>query len=78
MSRFSTCVLLVVLGTPLGLASEAPARPPSANGDRGKTASPSTGGARLESLRLAIEDLIATFGQQYPQGREYLARLEPL
>jgi formylglycine-generating enzyme required for sulfatase activity/cytochrome c553 len=32
----------------------------------------------LGSLRLAIEDLIETFGQRYPQGREYLARLESL
>ena len=31
-----------------------------------------------ESLRDAIEDLIATFGPRYPQGREYLARLDRL
>jgi len=29
-----------------------------------------------ESLRLAIEDMIATFGSRYPMGREYLQRLE--
>ncbi len=32
-------------------------------------------GAEAGALRLAIEDLIATFGQGYPRGREYLARL---
>lgn len=31
-----------------------------------------------ESLRLAIEDLIATYGDQYPKGDEFLARLEGL
>ena len=31
-----------------------------------------------ESLRRAIEDLIATFGERYPQGREYLRRLDEL
>ena len=30
------------------------------------------------ALRAAIEDLMATFGQQYPRGREYLARLAEL
>ncbi len=29
---------------------------------------------RLQSLRLAIEDLIATFGERYPNGPEYLDR----
>ncbi len=29
-----------------------------------------------ESLRLAIQDLIETFGPRYPKGKEYLARLE--
>ena len=29
-----------------------------------------------KALRLAIEDLIQTFGERYPKGREYLARLE--
>ena len=31
--------------------------------------------ARQRSLRLAVEDLVETFGQRYPRGREYLARL---
>ena len=30
------------------------------------------------ALRLAIEDLLATFGEKYPNGREYLRRLEKL
>ena len=33
---------------------------------------------RLESLRLAIEDLIATFGDRYPQGAKFLERWEQL
>ena len=28
------------------------------------------------TLRLAIEDLIATFGDEYPRGPEYLSLLE--
>jgi len=31
-----------------------------------------------ESLRLAIEDLIETFGAKYPKGTEYLKRLEEI
>lgn len=31
-----------------------------------------------QSLRLAIEDLIQSFGSRYPKGPEYLARLEAL
>ena len=32
----------------------------------------------LQSLRLAIEDLTATFGRRYPKGQEFLARLSKL
>ena len=32
--------------------------------------------AGRRSLRVAVEDLIETFGDSYPRGREYLARLE--
>ncbi|HIJ69914.1 MAG TPA: hypothetical protein HPP87_00960 [Planctomycetes bacterium] len=32
--------------------------------------------SKVESLRLAVEDLIQTFGQQYPNGRVYLEKLE--
>lgn len=48
--------------------------------DRPKQYDPETAGRkqtlryRLESLRLAIEDLIETFGQRYPNGEEFLAR----
>ena len=31
-----------------------------------------------ESLRLAINDLIATFGNRYPKGKQYLARLDAI
>ncbi len=34
------------------------------------------GAHEVESLRLAIEDLIATYGDRYPGGREYLRRLD--
>ncbi len=30
----------------------------------------------LDALRLAIDDLIKTFGGRYPKGREYLARMD--
>ena len=32
----------------------------------------------LTSLRMAIEDLIATFGKRYPQGAQYLEQLATL
>jgi len=32
----------------------------------------------VESLRLALEDLVETFGPRYPKGRAYLDRLEDL
>ncbi len=32
----------------------------------------------IDSLRLAIEDLTQTFGNNYPNGKKYLARLEKL
>ena len=32
----------------------------------------------LRALRMAIEDLTATFGERYPKGREYLRRLAAL
>ena len=33
---------------------------------------------KIPSLRLAIEDLISTFGSRYPKGRDYLRRLDSL
>ncbi len=35
-------------------------------------------GVKLKSLRLAIEDLVATFGKRYPRGSRYLKQLETL
>jgi len=37
-----------------------------------------SGEGNRESLKLAIEDLISTFGDKYPKGKEYLARLEKI
>ena len=50
----------------LGPASAANPRRPVAKADPGE----------VESLRVAIEDLIETFGDRYPRGREFLARLK--
>mgnify|MGYP005834032231 CR=1 FL=1 len=36
------------------------------------------GNLRLEPLRLAIADLVETFGERYPRGGEFLRRLEAL
>ena len=38
-------------------------------------ATPAAARGEAEALRLAIDDLIATFGDAYPKGRDYLARL---
>ena len=72
--------VLWVSAVPGVLATDAPppdSLPPGAparsQGLAGETLS---GDSR--SLRLAIEDLTATFGHQYPKGREYLRRLEEL
>ncbi|MCX6873691.1 MAG: discoidin domain-containing protein, partial [Verrucomicrobia bacterium] len=41
--------------------------------------SPSSGlGSNPEALRLAINDLLATFGERYPRGKEFLQRLDDL
>jgi formylglycine-generating enzyme required for sulfatase activity len=32
----------------------------------------------FRALRLAVEDLAATFGQEYPKGRQYLSRLDAM
>jgi formylglycine-generating enzyme required for sulfatase activity len=47
---------------------------PSSGGGGGTAYS----GCTTESVRLAIEDLILTFGPEYPGGPDYLARLESL
>jgi hypothetical protein len=41
---------------------------------RGQPVSP----AAVQSLRAAIEDLAANFGERYPAGRQYLARLDAI
>ena len=43
-----------------------------------RTAADELDSVNLKSLRLAIEDLVATFGKRYPRGTEYLKRLETL
>jgi len=77
MSRFLTCALLLAWTAPPLFAVEGSALPPSGKEDLA-AAAPSTAGVNLKALRLAIEDLIATFGPRYTKGREYLARLEAL
>ncbi|MBI5688190.1 MAG: SUMF1/EgtB/PvdO family nonheme iron enzyme [Verrucomicrobia bacterium] len=39
---------------------------------------PAPGDHAIKSLRLAINDLITTHGAKYPQGRDYLTRLDAL
>ncbi len=72
MNRVSLCSLLV-FGLFLGAFQTASAAEPTAD-DLADDLSRST----VESLRAAVEDLTATFGQEYPKGREYLARLDRL
>jgi len=47
----------------------------ASGGGGGSTNTPSN---TRESLRLAIDDLIASFGASYPNGKDYLARLDAL
>jgi len=54
-----------------------PAPPcPAAEPPADSTDSPGVDRRAWESLRLAIDDLIDSFGPEYPRGREYLERLE--
>lgn len=71
-----TCALGIVL---LAAVARLPAEGARAERDGALPASAAQA-ARVnrESLRLAIDDLIATFGNRYARGREYLARLEAL
>ncbi len=39
---------------------------------------PAPGPTNTQSLRLAIEDLAKTFGERYPKGEEFLARLDEI
>jgi len=52
----------------LGAEPNAPAVPPLPAG-------PAFGVNTARSLRLAVEDLIATYGDKYPNGKGFLARL---
>ena len=57
------------------------AKPKAGQAKRGGAPTAGTPGgsfASPASLRLAIEDLIATFGAKYPKGAEFLKRLEAL
>ena len=65
------------------IAISAASAAPTGEANRGVLNGPLTkGGHRAsgegdrESLRLAIEDLIATHGSDYPKGKEFLKRLE--
>jgi len=51
-----------------------PARRPS----RGRPSHGSSSQGTPETLRLAIKDLIATYGDRYPKGKAFLARLDEL
>ncbi len=46
------------------------------NGPLTKGGHRASGEGNRESLKLAIEDLIATYGNKYPKGKEFLQRLE--
>jgi len=48
------------------------------NGPLMKGGHRASGEGDRESLRLAIEDLIKTYGDKYPQGEEFLKRLEAI
>jgi len=78
MKTTVTAAVLAVL-----FASQIAGGAPSADDNRGVLNGPLTkGGHRAsgegnrESLKLAIEDLIATYGAKYPKGKEFLQRLE--
>lgn len=77
-------------GVPLTRARGRKSAPPaaqsiSASDNRGVLNGPlmkgghrATGEGNRESLRLAIEDLIKTYGNEYPRGKEFLTRLESI
>ena len=72
-SRWIRCVATLAVGLLVALAG-------SVDAARKKRAPQTAEVPRLaeESLRAAIGDLIATFGERYPEGRTYLARLDRL
>ncbi|MGB2823000.1 MAG: hypothetical protein WBF17_18600, partial [Phycisphaerae bacterium] len=58
---------------------KAKAKPSSPPAPKGAAAAPPVpDGPSLASVRLAVEDMIATFGPSYPKGPEYLRRLTEL
>jgi formylglycine-generating enzyme required for sulfatase activity len=59
------------------VANIAPAAAPAARAPAGRDLSGLLSGTPA-SLRLAIEDLNATFGARYPQGKEFLERLDAI
>jgi formylglycine-generating enzyme required for sulfatase activity len=64
----------------LALLAAGATRPCAAAGPRRAAAKPAPSVQRgdFESLRAAIDDLVETFGSRYPQGPEYLRRLDAL
>lgn len=66
--RLLSLTLLLSLVVPQAIATES---------SRGTTAFAGWAGT-VATLETAIKDLMETFGRQYPGGRDYLARLEPL
>lgn len=62
----------------LGLAMSASAATAAAKKPAVKSDTPSSPAAASQALRAAIADLTATFGEEYPRGKEYLARLDAI
>ncbi len=73
----SVCAMTVVVLADVGDLPH-PNPLPQGEGTRSQSRSGGTLSGSPTSLRLAIEDLIATFGGRYREGREYLRRLEDL
>ena len=65
---------------PEGLEARPPQGPQRSTARRRFAADLAQPGHDVESraLRLAIEDLVETFGPRYPDGPEYLKRLDAL
>jgi len=74
--KFSTTTLLAILIT--GLAASADDNRGILNGPLTQGGHKATGEGNRESLRLAIEDLIATHGNDYPGGKGFLDRLNAI
>ncbi len=70
MAAIIACAVATLVG------DQAAGRPPAPGAVQHELGADAAGKAR--SLRLAIEDLIGTFGDRYPRGREYLRRLNEI